>query len=763
MKIYEKTNPERSIVRIVPHTSVLNSMNRRLMTHIHSLLSTDRTRFQLKNEDGIYLRIHPKPDIWFITKIHGNEDGKSVEYFASMPTDFVPSFTSKISNHEQWKKCTIEEIDADEYSFPPEKDTDIHRLCYARHDIFSLAFDYKEQTIPARDIVGIANEVQSGESIDLFVRCTAMPRVKWKRIGEYAWGQWKKGKIPPRPGFDPKRLTNDLYGMVGQIAGEVRSLVEDVLDAFSKSFFNEESQQKEKSYSQMSAEMAEIGELSTMTKRKRNLPIMGTSIRAMIHSPDPVHRQVLAHSLSGAFDTLGGDNQLERIKINIGSHDEYNRMKRWEVPARGDKCLMSVDEIGKLIQLPTADVQEEFHDVLETVTGKQDAPAQNLIKKGIEIGTVSYKKVDHPVHMPTNNLDALCLPRIVIGGMGTGKTRGFGANWLVEAVKNGYGAIAIDPNKGEIGDELEAAGVPLTRIRFGDRPISLDWREVYHSPRGRARLASAMLSFFANGEEENRMQTGRFIRATIMGMQTGELSEILKILSDEKYRKECILKMPPGIHCDTLNEFDQSTDRKQQQLAAPIYNRLDIIMGDQYLGECMNITEGIDMVELMSKPGHAFVFDVPSSQLGREVVDIIVNLLSTKIDLAMTLRKEEDQFPCFVLLDEPHQFLRSASLWKSAVVESRKWRVGYIWTFHSWEQIQPRELREIMRSANPHYHVYQSSPKTYKELEHEIKPFTADDGVRLPKYHAINVVHTGEGTMKPFIAKMAPPPTVKVN
>src|SRR5690606_40312830 len=53
------------------------------------------------------------------------------------------------------------------------------------------------------------------------------------------------------------------------------------------------------------------------------------------------------------------------------------------------------------------------------------------------------------------------------------------------------------------------------------------------------------------------------------------------------------------------------------------------------------------------------------------------------------------------IFDEPHQFLRSAKLWKAAAVESRKWRLGYIWMFHSWEQI-PRDLREIIRAANPH-------------------------------------------------------------
>jgi hypothetical protein len=48
----------------------------------------------------------------------------------------------------------------------------------------------------------------------------------------------------------------------------------------------------------------------------------------------------------------------------------------------------------------------------------------------------------------------LCLPRVVIGGMGSGKTKGYAANFMVEAVRNGFGALAIDPAKGEIYQEV---------------------------------------------------------------------------------------------------------------------------------------------------------------------------------------------------------------------------------------------------------------------------------------------------------------------
>jgi hypothetical protein len=109
-------------------------------------------------------------------------------------------------------------------------------------------------------------------------------------------------------------------------------------------------------------------------------------------------------------------------------------------------------------------------------------------------------------------------------------------------------------------------------------------------------------------------------------------------------------------------------------------------------------------------------------------------------------------------MDEPHQFMSSAKHWKSMVVESRKWRLGLAWLFHSWEQI-PRDLAEIIKSAGPHYHLYTSSKKTYRDLAEEIAPFTIEEALKTPRFHAINIIRSGGVTVTPFMAKMTPPPS----
>lgn len=429
---------------------------------------------------------------------------------------------------------------------------------------------------------------------------------------------------------------------------------------------------------------------------------------------------------------------------------------------RLQRDYMSIPEVSRLFLLPTRPLQERYQ--LASVKLLETGVPAEITGPGLRLGSVTHKGADTPVYFPVENHDELCLPRVIIGGMGSGKTRGYGANLIVEAAKNGFGALAIDPAKGEIGNEVEAVLLPEKVKRFridGSVPIALDFCEVMYSSRARNRLANSMISFFNSATDEAGAQTARYLRAAIMAMQTSKLAEIMQIFEDNAYRNACIEKMPAGIHRSTLCDFGGMSDGKRGQILSPIYNRLDTILGDEYLAECFDSDNSLDLVALMSEP-HAVIFDVPKTALGPEGVDLIVNLLSVKIDLAMTLREEAKQFPFLVIFDEPHQFLRSARAWKSAAVESRKWRVGYCWMFHSWEQI-PNDLAEIIRSAGPHYHIYRASKKTFTELREELEPFTLEEYIKMPKWHALNVLRVGDEQHTVFMARMTSPPSMKHN
>jgi hypothetical protein len=273
----------------------------------------------------------------------------------------------------------------------------------------------------------------------------------------------------------------------------------------------------------------------------------------------------------------------------------------------------------------------------------------------------------------------------------------------------------------------------------------------------RTRLAKVLVSFFDTGADELGFQTARFIKAGIFAMQTTRLAEMLRLFEDKAYSLDCIGKMDDGIYKSTMAQFWNESEGRQRQILSPIFSRLEVLLGDEFLSACMDSDQSLDMLDVL-RMKKAVVFDVKKTDLGEEGVDLIVNLLTVKIELAMTAREENDQTPFWIVFDEPHQYLRSHKTWMRLAVESRKWRVGFVWLFHEWSQLD-RNLRRIIKSALPHYHIYPTSKEIWGDMIDIVYPFKLDDCLKLKRFHAINALRIGGDPITPFIAHMAPPPS----
>lgn len=501
------------------------------------------------------------------------------------------------------------------------------------------------------------------------------------------------------------------------------------------------------------AQVLRDGPLSATTAGKAKSEAFDVTIRLAVAAA-PTKAAAILRALGLAFRTLDGDNSL------IARPRRIEKLWLAMVQRRPPMVKISPDylgvaEVGQLLQLPPAPLQKRFH--LTAVAHRETDLPRAVTSGGLRLGVHTYRGREIPVYLPTTNPDELCLPHVVIGGMGTGKTRGFAANMAVETVRNGMGAVVIDPARGEIGDEIEAVLPPeqILRIRFGQQPIALDWREVAHSDRARNRLASEVIAFFESQSDEAGAQTIRFLRAAAKSTPSGRLSEVVKLFTDPDYRDQLIPTMRPQEQL-VWGSFNALSDARQAQIGFPVLNRLDTITGDDYLNDCLDADQGIDFVELLDRPGRAIILDIPKGELGAEAVDLLTALVTTKLDLAMVMRRS--QHPVWVLLDEPHQMIRSARTWRAAAVESRKWRYSYCWLFHAVEQI-PREVWAIIQAAGPHYHLYHSSAATFRALSLEIAPWTVEEALRIPTHHALHLIRASGDMVPPFLALMDPPPS----
>ncbi len=636
-----------------------------------------------------------------------------------------------------WPNVTVAEV-ADPFGARPDMAATLE-LNY--HYMFAIRVDRREISY----LASLLETVRAMEADDaVYVQTLAVPAERdWYEGEAQAYERFKAGEMPQKLALNKRTAGRTALKLATKTVLGAISVVTELITGEEPEPIRIDGGER--------AAILRDGKLRSETLAKTRGDAYDVIIRVGVVCADRARAAAIMRMVTMAFRELDGDNHLVAHETDVAR--TWRKMRERAVGLRLQRDYMSIAEMSRLFLLPTRPLQERYG--IANIAQLETGVPPEISAGGLRFGSVKHKGAEIPIFMPTGDHDELCLPRVIIGGMGSGKTT-FGANLIVEAVRNGFGGLAIDPAKGQIGD-MVAAALPserVTRIRIdGVTPFALDFCEIGRSPRAKNRLANAIVSFFNSATDEAGAQTARYLRAAIMAMQTARLAEIMRIFEDDTYRTACIERMRPGMHRSTLEDYGRMTEGKRAQILAPIYNRLDTILGDEYLAECFDSDRSLDMVALTSER-KAVVIDVPKSALGSEGVDLIVNLLSVKLDLAMTLREEADQFPFFIVYDEPHQFLRSARTWKAAAVESRKWRYAYVWMFHSWEQI-PSDLAEIIRSAGPHYTVFRASKKTFRELAEELAPFTVEDYVKMPRYHALNVLRVGEAQHAVVMARMS--------
>ena len=691
-------------------------------------------------------------------------DGK-VQFYLHVPKNLSPLLIRRMQS--VWDKATIE-IDSESTAFDIEKTT-VFESIYRKHDIYSLHTNAKDN-LPLGSLLEAGRLLGENEKASVFTYMDPMHQISWQYEISEAWNKLRSGKVPRKWNASTREIFKGVATAITTVLSEVLGGLSDIVTSGGKEnnmYVNKPSDPDALKYT--------IENLSEGTKKKQNKRGLKTYIWTFVESDDESRANLIGRTLASSFNDLAGDNELEAWEIK--SKKRINLMfKTYETklppstPMRHNK--MSTAEVGKFIQLPGLELQEQYAEIERTETKQVEIVDKNLTKEsGILLGDITYKGKSETVYQPTHDIDELCLPHVGIGGMGQGKTKGLLSNYLLEATLKGYGGLAIDPAKGEIGDQLEHAvkvGAlgpdKFVRYNLGVTPFALDFCEAMYDDRARARLANIVINFFGVAEETSG-QTERFLRAAVIGMRTGRISEIMRIFENEEYLAETIKaleKTEDEFNLSTLREYQSYSIAMRRKVLSPIYNRLNDIMGDPFLAKCMRSEESLDFVHILSQK-KAFVFDVSATDLDKPAVDVIVSLLSLKIDLAMHMRKKVtgEETPFFVLIDEPHQFAKSTKVWEYAVVESRKYRICYVWTFHFWDQI-PRQLQKAIRNALPHYHLYPTTSETFTSLRTEIYPFTTEEALKVKRWHAINIIRTGGENAVPFIAKMAAPPTVRL-
>jgi hypothetical protein len=774
----KRIKPEYAAIRIIPHQSVLNSNARRFQHAIYELFSVKEPRIK---REGFRIAIRPAPSFWWITKMYTDDSGRHIEYYCAMPTEFTDAFRTKFRNHEQWRKCTLIDFDAAEFTFPDVDNTDLYALKYKRHDMFSLDFDYAEQASPVRDILGVTNELSAGESVDIFVCTEPMSRKQWKKVVDYAFEQWDKGGIPYRAGFDPMRTFRDIAYGAAHVVFEVKSLLDDLLGGIERTFMHKSGEvavkrERPKFTNPERAEILVNGDVSKRTKNKRNLPVFKTSIRYAVKSEDTVRRGMFARSVANAYADLNGDNRLEMIRVNIRPKEALNDLRNWRINEQTPN-IMSVDEIGKLTQLPTAELQAEFKDALESNQRVEiELPRVFLDDSGILCGTATDRGTVHNVHIPTKDRDFLFTPRIVCGSPRMGKDQHV-INLVVEAKrKHGIGAVipdVIDERNGHRGmaDALRDHLPPddVIDIDLGDteHPVYLGLesitREIKDARLAADRISEEITAFLLEDSADDKIQTADYLREAAKAVN-GDILGIKQMFTSAAFRKRKIAELDDKFDMDIWRDYDKMSDGMQAMKYGPVMRRIGQIMNSEFLRPifCQAPNPAMDLSKWI-REGKVVIFRIPGKDISERVKEILVYWIVLNVFLIKLAHGGQGP-GTFLVLNEPHQFLSAGLVhfMERMLAEGPKYRVAPVIIFHHFAQFKRYPaFVDTMMAASANWHVFKNTNNgVYDRLMPYLSGTFADaqqafEATKRFQYIAVWLNANGEYEV-PFVADSLP-------
>lgn len=494
--------------------------------------------------------------------------------------------------------------------------------------------------------------------------------------------------------------------------------------------------------------------LSENTKIKSDFPKYDTSIRVTAQSTE--RSNFLVHLFENAFNAVEEDNKLELRKL------KYDKLKLAFLQKNPiDKIyrdLLSTKELSQLLQLPTISYQHEYN--LQNIEIQETLVPDIFRQDGIQIATAKFRGKTIPINFPIkdkNNLtkeeiNSLCQCWISIGKMGTGKTTN-GENLAIQLVNLGISVFAIDVADGKMIDNIEnklpKEFTKIIDLNFGDieHPIPLSWTETAtHGATAiiGTKIASQLKNFLnklAKTETSDRME--RFLGAAAKAVYVNpdaNLYDVVLCLTDKNYRHNIIKENKiEGRVKQTLLQLDDPKTGTKNVYIAGIMDRLEALLDNEFVANCLLQKANPDIdFRKWADEGYFIGIRLPKSVLLDDATDLLVTYIVSKLWLAILSRQniqEEERKPCFLILDEPHQFPTVLSELYSIIREMRKWHLGTIILAHEFGDF--KDMKKLLKSAGTNYFIYSTSKETYKDLQEELQPYTLEQCLKTPWHNAI--------------------------
>lgn len=495
-----------------------------------------------------------------------------------------------------------------------------------------------------------------------------------------------------------------------------------------------------------------------------------TAIKIAVSSDSQSRSNLLLELIASAYQGLSQSdgNQLALRKIWLFKNHFLKSMIERSF-RRGSINHMSLEELATLINLPNQKLSTipniawgktllgEPPEDLPVIT--RDTPAE--IKQDVNVFArtmyknqqVVYglKRSDRRRHM------------YVIGKTGTGKSTLL-ANMAINDLKNNEGMCVIDPH----GDLVETLldYIPSHRINdvvyFNpsdvDRTVQINLFEgenVQH----RELIASGIISVFQKlygyswGPRLEYILRNALL--TLLKVENSRLSDILDLLTNEKFREKMIENLDDHIlKSFWVDEYNKMQDRQRTEAIASVLNKVGQFVSSPLVRNVVNARSSSFSIENLMDEGKILLVNLSQGRLGEDNATLLGSMLITKIQLAAMGRvqiPEEERRDFYLYVDEFQNFATTS--FTKILSEARKYRLNLILANQYIAQI-PEEVQSAIFGNCGSMVSFVMGASDASVFQREFgNLYTTDDLVSLGRYQIINKLAIDNIISKPFPAQ----------
>lgn len=498
-----------------------------------------------------------------------------------------------------------------------------------------------------------------------------------------------------------------------------------------------------------------------------------TTIRVIIHSEEESRKEVLSHMINNSLTFMDADNQLEPTVISKKNKAFYSENKTEFLKRVNDRQpsnkliennILNVNEVGKLIMLPTKALQEKFFVDKNVVVTNTNTIDDDILNGKVRIGNLVGDTKNRMAHYPLNP-ELYCISKLAVGGMGSGKSN-FTIGYINDSLRMGNTVFQFDYiDVCQIATETKKSN-PNHLVIKPSQMLNFTYPEVDSTTLTEEKKALDFSNCVVhlidtlNIGSMNDM-TGRMKKtlrsASVICFLTGHknIKDIYECLTELDFREEILEQVDDqyrkrfSMYVSTLEKLSvtkKGVTSNDDDSIKFLLDRFDTLLGDGNLMDMFfNEESTIDFSKLLNS-GKLITIELPEYEYKHKwVKDVIVCFLLHRLWIAIVNRPmEEREVIVDVILDEVHHLENTKDFVSEYACEIRKFRLSFLFCCQYFNQF--KRLLESVEGGSAHYILLQgASPANYTHIEPFIKDFSLQNFMDLPKYHSLNVILTKQG------------------